>query len=63
MGALKDWLLRTWRENWFFLLAIGGLVAAFIALRTPASAVDSLAEADALLQTGRPTLVQFYSNT
>jgi hypothetical protein len=63
MGALGDWLLKTWRENWFFLLAIGGVVAALIALRTPASAVGSLAEADALLQAGRPTLVEFYSNT
>lgn len=63
MGALGDRLVRIIRENWLFLLVVGGIVVAFMALRTPASAVGSLAEMDALLQGGQPTLVEFYSNT
>ena len=54
---------RILRENWLFLLIVGGIVVAFLALRTPASAVGSLAELDAQLESGTPTLVEFYSNT
>jgi len=56
-------LARGLRENWFFLLVIGGLLGAFLFLRTPASEVGSVAEVDAILQDGQPTLVEFYSNT
>jgi hypothetical protein len=63
VGALGDRLVRIIRENWLFLLVVGGIVVAFMALRTPASAVGSLAEMDALLQGGQPTRVEFYSNT
>lgn len=58
-GRLKKIL----RENWLLLLVIGGLVAGFLVLRTPASAVSSVAEVDAVLQNGQPTLVEFYTNT
>jgi len=60
--ALRDKMLRFFRENWLFLLVVGGVIAAFLALRTPASAVGSVADVDALLQNGQPTLVEFYSN-
>jgi hypothetical protein len=50
-------------ENWLLLLVIGGIVAAFLVLRTPASAVSSVGEVEAVLQNGQPTLVEFYSNT
>jgi len=63
MRAIGGWLARTWRENWLFILVIGGILGAFVLLRTPASAVESVAEVDALLQGGQPTLVEFYSNT
>lgn len=62
MHALRDKMLRFFRENWLFLLVVGGVIAAFLALRTPASAVASVADVDALLQNGQPTLVEFYSN-
>lgn len=63
MGAFGERVLRILRENWLLLLVVGGLVVAFAVLRTPASAVSSVAEVDAILQNGRPTLVEFYSNT
>jgi hypothetical protein len=56
-------LARFWRANWMFLLIVAGVLAAFLALRTPGSAVASASEVDAILQNGQPTLVEFYSNT
>ena len=56
-------MARILRENWLFLLIMAGIVGAFIFLRTPASAVSSVAEVDAILQDGQPTFVEFYSNT
>lgn len=63
MSRFKERLVRMWRENWLFLLILGGVVVAFLALRTPASAVGSVEEVDAVLSDGQPTLVEFYTNT
>lgn len=63
MGTLGERLARYLQENWLFLLLVGGIVVGFLLLRTPASAVASVAEVDAQLQNGQPTLMQFYSNT
>lgn len=63
MHAFRDKMAHFFRENWLFLLVVGGVIAAFLALRTPASAVGSVADVDALLQNGQPTFVEFYSNT
>ena len=63
MSAFGKGLARLLRENWLFLLIIGGFMAAFLVLRTPVSAVGSVAEVDAMLKNGQPTLVEFYSNT
>jgi hypothetical protein len=60
---LGSGFLRVLRQNWLFLLIIGGVLAGFLALRTAGSAVASVGEVDALLQAGQPTLVEFYSNT
>jgi hypothetical protein len=60
---LGERLMGLLRENWLLLLVIGGLVAAFLVLRTPASAVGTVGEVDAILQNGQPTLVEFYTNT
>jgi hypothetical protein len=51
------------RRNWLFVLIVGALAAAFLVLRTPGSAVGSMAEVDAILTSGQPTLVEIYSNT
>ncbi|MDD3829103.1 MAG: hypothetical protein PHY79_24295 [Anaerolineae bacterium] len=55
--------LRLLRENWLFLLIIGALGIALLALRTPGSDVSSLEEVEAILTGGQPTVVEFYSNT
>ena len=63
MHAFRHKVARFFRENWLFLIVVGGVIVAFLALRTPASAVGSVSDVDALLQNGQPTLVEFYSNT
>jgi hypothetical protein len=63
VDAFRKGLVRLVRENWLIVLIIGGLIAAFLVLRTPGSAVGSVAEVDAMLANGQPTLVEFYSNT
>ena len=63
MRSIGAWFFRAWRENWLFMLVIGGILGTLIFLRTPASNVTSLSGVDTLLQDGRPTLIEFYSNT
>ena len=63
MHTFRERLIQILRENWFFLLLVGGIIVAFLALRTTASAVSSVSEVEAILQDGQPTLVEFYSNT
>jgi nicotinamide riboside transporter PnuC len=63
VGGLGERMVRILRENWLFLLIIVGIVGVFLFFRTPASAVSSVAEVDAILQDGQPTLVEFYTNT
>jgi hypothetical protein len=63
MHAFRDRSLQLLRENWLLVLIVAGIFGAFLALRTPPSAVGSVSEVDALLQSGQPTLVEFYSNT
>ncbi len=62
MDRVKEWLVRLFRENWVFVLVIGGIVVAFMMLRTPASDVASIAEVNAQIGSGQPTLIEFYSN-
>lgn len=63
MSAIWEWLARTLKENWLFLLVIVGLVSGFLFLRTPAGAVASVGDVDAIFVDGRPTMLEFYSNT
>jgi hypothetical protein len=63
MEGMKERLVRFFRENWLFVLVIGGIVVAFMVLQTPASAVASIAEVDSQINGGEPTLIEFYSNT
>jgi len=70
MQAFGQWLVevgrdaaRVLRRCWLLLLLLGAMGIAYLALRTPASPVSSVAEVDAILQGGQPVLVEFFSNT
>jgi hypothetical protein len=63
VATFRNHLVKILRENWLLLLVLAGILIAFLALRTPGSAVASVEEVDAILRNGQPTLVEFYSNT
>jgi len=63
MRAFGRWLIKVVRGYWLLLLLLGAMAVAYLALRTPASPVASVAEVDAILQSGQPALVEFFSNT
>lgn len=54
---------RFWRENWLVMLVIGVMVGGYLFLRTPGDQLGSTADFDAQVTGGKPTLVEFYSNT
>jgi len=56
-------IARLWRENWSTILLITGLIVAYLVLRTPQSDIASVEEFQQRLAQGRPTVVEFYSNT
>ena len=63
MARLARGLARIVCESWLVLLILGAVAVALLVLRTPASAVSSIDEVDAVLNGGQPTMVEFYSNT
>ncbi|MBN1994625.1 MAG: hypothetical protein JW953_18140 [Anaerolineae bacterium] len=59
MAGLVEWL----RLNWVLLAFILGLVLAFTLLRTrPTEGLESVQALEGVLATGRPVVVEFYSN-
>jgi hypothetical protein len=54
---------RFWRENWLVIVTIAVMVGGYVFLRTPGDQLASLAEFEAQVSGGTPTLVEFYSNT
>jgi hypothetical protein len=56
-------LARLWRENRLTLIVVFALATGYFALRTPASAVASVAEVTERLGQGQPTVLYFFSNT
>jgi hypothetical protein len=63
MAAFAARITGLLRDNWLLLLIVGAIAVAFLVLRTPGSSVRSVAEVDAVLANGQPTLIEFYSNT
>lgn len=51
------------KENALFLAFLLALAGGYLYLRQGASSVGSLAEFEAVLAQGKPTLVEFYSDT
>jgi hypothetical protein len=55
-------LLELLRQNVLLLIVLVGLVGAFLLLRTRSTPVASVDEFDALLASGQPVIIEFYSN-
>jgi hypothetical protein len=51
------------RENLFFLAVLALIAAAFVFMRTEPSAIGSLSELEAVVASGAPAIIEFYSNT
>jgi hypothetical protein len=51
------------RENALFLAVLLVLVGGFVFLRTRGTRLASIDEFDALISSGQPAVVEFYSNT
>lgn len=54
---------RFWGENWLVILVIAAMVGGYLFLRTPGDEVASTAKFDAQVTGGKPTVIEFYSNT
>lgn len=51
------------RENWLTILVLAVVIGGYVFLRTSADDVASTVAFDERVSSGRPTLVEFYSNT
>jgi len=54
---------RVLRENWLTLLVLTLVIGGYVFLRTPGDDLATTAAFDERVSGGRPTLVEFYSNT
>jgi hypothetical protein len=54
---------RLLRENWLTLLVLTAMIGGYVFLRTAGDDLVSTDAFDELVRMGRPTLVEFYSNT
>lgn len=54
---------RFWRENRLVIIVIAIVAGGYLFLRTPGDQLASMADFDAQVTSGMPTLVEFYSNT
>jgi len=62
MNAIIAMLYDLFRQNWALLLVLGLLAGAWLFLRTPADPV-SLDGFRQEIRSGRPVVVEFFSNT
>jgi thiol-disulfide isomerase/thioredoxin len=60
---MKEKILGFLKEDGLTVAIILALVIGYVVLRTPGDSFGSLTELEAELTAGRPTVVQFYSNT
>lgn len=54
---------RFWTENWTVILIVGIMIVAFLVLHTNGDQFPSTADFDSQVTAGKPSLVEFYSNT
>jgi ABC-type Mn2+/Zn2+ transport system permease subunit len=60
---MSNQVLDFFRENVLFIAVLLVLVGGFIILRTKDTKLASIDEFDALISTGQPVVLEFYSNT
>jgi thioredoxin 1 len=60
---MRDKLLEILKEDWLTIAIVLAVVAAYLILRTPGDAFESVAAFEAAVTDGQPTVVEFYSNT
>jgi thiol-disulfide isomerase/thioredoxin len=60
---MKDKLWQFLKEDGLTIAIVLALAIAYVVLRTPGDQFDSLTALETQLATGRPTVVEFYSNT
>ena len=60
---MNEQILSFLRQNGLFLAFLLALAMGFILLRTRSSPVASVEEFESLISTGRPVVVEVYSNT
>lgn len=60
---MKEKILGFLKEDGLTLGVILALIIGYIVLRTPGDRFGSMAELEAQLADGRPTVIEFYSNT
>lgn len=56
-------LARFIEENWFFLLLVLGVAAAWLFLRQQGTPLSSLDDFDRKIRSGQPVVVELFSNT
>jgi len=56
-------VMRFIRRNIVAIIIVLGLIAGYFFFRTAPSDVASVAELEAMMTSGRPVLLEFYSNT
>ncbi|MGC9521255.1 MAG: TlpA family protein disulfide reductase [Anaerolineae bacterium] len=61
--TLKDRVWQFLKEDGLTIAVVLALVIAYLVLRTPGDRFGSIGEVEAQLAGGRPTVIEFYSNT
>lgn len=56
-------VLKLAKENLFYIGLVALVVVGLVVLRTSATPVASMDELDAMLASGTPTIIEFFSNT
>lgn len=60
---MKDKIVTILKEEWVTIGIVLALVVAYTVLRTPGDQLGTMEEIQARLTDGRPTVIEFYSNT
>jgi hypothetical protein len=60
---MPETILRVARENWVTLLMLGGMIVAWLFLKTKGTQLESVAEFEQRVRSGQPVVVEVFANT